>query len=67
MNMRRLKMPFLALLLPLTVTGCAGGLAVTDFLPIRPTQSDMVCMSDKLVNQIYIHDLTGQKLYGWKP
>ena len=65
----RLKMPWLVVLLPLIAQGCASGPAPSclEFSPIRPTSSDMVCMSDKLVDQIYIHDLTGQKLYGWKP
>lgn len=65
----KLKIKFLATLALLTVTACANGRGDESlaFKPIRPTEADMVCMSDSLVDQIYAHDLTGQKLFKWKP
>ena len=61
----------LAALAPLlTACGCAGG-AATDacaiFLPIRPTERDVLAISDSLVAQIEAHNETGRRLCRWKP
>lgn len=48
------------------LTGCSLPNDCDWAQPIRPTQNDVVVISDTLVNQLVVHNDTGKQICGWR-
>ena len=58
------------MLLTLAVRACAGGPAgipCDALTPIRPSDTDLDRMSDRLITEILIYNDTGERICGWRP
>jgi hypothetical protein len=51
----------------LSSVGCVAARDCDWAKPIRPTADDIAAVSDGLARDILTHNLTGEKLCGWKP
>lgn len=61
-------MKLLVLVLMIVVSGCESGLRNScDWAkPIRPKTSDVDVISDSLTRQLLEHNITGQRVCGWR-